>query len=386
MKTLKDNAATIDKKQEGQKTMKLQLLLSELKEVNKELKKTWINERKLPAFNNLKIEVANGETTFTVVSLALNTSYTIETPDAADGAATLPYIEFDKLVRKMKGSYITIETFNSDTQVSLSTERNKFMFDNVINNYPELPELETEDLLTVDFQTLKGILQQPLKVVSKHESRPILTGVNFKQENNTLSVVATDSHRLARNKMKLLEDNEIEFTLPGVELEKMLKLNFNDHVVITISKEYVTFNDSTRNVVIRKLEGNYPRTDHLIPQDFNATFKLDRKGLLNDLELSKILIDKSNNSIINMKVENNNIILSNLLAGVENKLAMIDYTGYKKEDVEINFNPDYLIETLKQLSSNEVEIKFVSILRPFIVNDPTNETLDNLITPIRRGA
>lgn len=380
--------ATTAKKEKEQQTMKLQLLLSDLKEVNKELKKTWINTKHIPVMNEIKIEVKNSIAYFSISSESISASYKIKALDTIDGAATISYVEFDKLVRKLKNDYVTIELDKYQMQTTLKTDKNEFKFDNLINQYPHPRERSKPELvryLSVNFKELKDTLQQPLKVVSKLDSRPILTGVNFIVGKDLLTAVATDSHRLARNKMKILNDYEYNFVLPGFELEKMLRLNFDDSINIEVHNDFVRFDDRKLEIEIRRLEGNYPATDKLIPEFFNATFKVDRKELLNDLELSKILIDKTKDNFINMAATNESIIVENQKAGVKNTLLPIDYTNEANEEVNFYFNPNYMIETLKQLSSNQVEIKFVSRLRPFIVNDPNNETLDNLITPIRRG-
>lgn len=384
-KTLKQKTpATINKKQEGQKTMRLKLLLTDLKEVNKELKKTWIRTKHIPIMNEIKIEVKNGTAYFTIMSEAITATYKIKALDPIDGAATISYIEFDKLVRKLKSDYVSIELNEYETQTILKTDRNEFKFDNLITHYPKprkRSKKEETRYLSINFKEFKETLQQPLKVVSKRDSRPILKGVNFTLEKDLLTAVATDSHRLARNKMTVLNNYEFDFVLPGAQLEKMLRLQFDDSINIEIHNDFVRFDDRKLEIEIKRLEGNYPATDQLIPENFNATFKLNRKELLNDLELSKIVL--SEDLVINMSASDDKITLKNETAGVRNILASEGFTNSSNEEIDFHFNPDYLIDTLKQLNGEKVEFKFVSRLRPFIVNDPNDETLDNLITPIR---
>lgn len=147
--------------------------------------------------------------------------------------------------------------------------------------YPHLPQISEQNSIKVPTDLLKNIIKQTVFAVSTSETRPVLTGVNWKIENNDLICIATDSHRLALRKAKIETEEEQSFNIviPGKSLNELNRI-LDDHdepVEIFVTENQILF--KTKHILFfsRLLEGNYPDTNRLIPTESKTDIVVNSK-------------------------------------------------------------------------------------------------------------
>lgn len=351
----------------------------------------------IPILTGLKMVV----TDHSVILTGSDADITIEsTLDASDssyglsieepGAIVLPARFFNEVIKKLPDKQATIEVFNG-LQVRITSGTAEFTINGQdANNYPHLPEVESENTVELASDMLREVIDQTRIAVSKQESRPILTGIHVTLNNGILTAVATDSHRLAQRKVELPEtaDRDFDIVLPGASMTELAKMivDEKDGVKMQITENQALFIFGNTHFYSRLLEGNYPETSRLIPESSDTRLEITASDLLASIERASLLSHESRNNVVKLSVnpENKMATVSGTSADVGNVEEEINADQIVGNPLEISFNPDYMRDALKSFGQTKILISFTTALRPFTLV-PTEEKANfvQLITPVR---
>lgn len=351
----------------------------------------------IPILTGLKMVV----TDHSVILTGSDADITIEsTLDASDssyglsieepGAIVLPARFFNEVIKKLPDKQATIEVFNG-LQVRITSGTAEFTINGQdANNYPHLPEVESENTIELASDMLREVIDQTRIAVSKQESRPILTGIHVTLNNGILTAVATDSHRLAQRKVELPEtaDRDFDIVLPGASMTELAKMivDEKDGVKMQITENQALFIFGNTHFYSRLLEGNYPETSRLIPESSDTRLEITASDLLASIERASLLSHESRNNVVKLSVnpENKIATVSGTSADVGNVEEEINADQIVGNPLEISFNPDYMRDALKSFGQTKILISFTTALRPFTLV-PTEEKANfvQLITPVR---
>lgn len=351
----------------------------------------------IPILTGLKMVV----TDHSVILTGSDADITIEsTLDASDssyglsieepGAIVLPARFFNEVIKKLPDKQATIEVFNG-LQVRITSGTAEFTINGQdANNYPHLPEVESENTVELASDMLREVIDQTRIAVSKQESRPILTGIHVTLNNRILTAVATDSHRLAQRKVELPEtaDRDFDIVLPGASMTELAKMiaDEKDGVKMQITENQALFIFGNTHFYSRLLEGNYPETSRLIPESSDTRLEITASDLLASIERASLLSHESRNNVVKLSVnpENKIATVSGTSADVGNVEEEINADQIVGNPLEISFNPDYMRDALKSFGQTKILISFTTALRPFTLV-PTEEKANfvQLITPVR---
>ena len=309
----------------------------------------------------------------------------------ATGAIVLPARFFSDIVKKLPDKKVTIEV-TSGFQADITSGSAKFQINGQdAENFPHLPEIETNKSVTLPNDILKEVIRQTVIAVSKQESRPILAGVHMTLKDGVLTAVATDSHRLAQRKVVLENiDNSIDFDviIPGKSMEELSGMISDVHEdgQMQVTENQVLFIFGNTHFYSRLLEGNYPETSQLIPQTADTTVELEAGTFLSSIERASLLSHESRNDVVKLSLKPSESLVrisgdSPDIGTVEEKVVTSALDG---NDLEISFNPNYMKDALRSFGQATIKISFTSPLRPFtLVPTEDQENFVHLITPVR---
>ena len=306
------------------------------------------------------------------------------------GSIVLPARFFSEIIKRLPESTFTIEV-NEHFQATITSGQTEYQVNGVdADNYPHLPEIDTNEQLTIPADIMKQVINQTVIAVSTQESRPLLTGVHLTIKNGELHAVATDSHRLSQRKIKLsgAEDIDYDIIVPGrslVELSRMIA-DSTGSLEIQIAENQILFNFDNTAFYSRLLEGMYPDTDRLIPQSSETEIELNAVSLLHAIERASLLSHEGRNNVVKLSLnsENQTAVLSSNSPEVGNIEEELQFDKLTGNDIEISFNPDYMKAALQAFGQAEVKLSLTLPLRPFTLM-PTEDSEDfiQLITPVR---
>lgn len=254
--------------------------------------------------------------------------------------------------------------------------------------YPHLQEVKTDNPLTISTQTLKSLINETAFAASTQESRPILTGVHLSLTNNQeLKTVATDSHRLSQRSIQLEKKSDnFDVVIPSKSLREFTTVFTDDieTVEVFFANNQILFRSDNISFYTRLLEGSYPDTDRLIPNEFNTIVTFNRDDLRHAMERARILSNATQNGTVKLEIVKGVVTAHVNSPEVGQVHEEVDTSDSNGEDLTISFNPTYLIDALKVIKEEQVTISFISPVRPFtLVPKEDQDNFVQLITPVR---
>ncbi len=304
------------------------------------------------------------------------------------GSIVLQAKFFSEIVRKLPTNDVTIEVING-LQTHIRSGKTEFHLIGLdAEDYPVLPEVKDDYSFSLPADLMKSIIRETVFAVSQQETRPVLTGVLWEAKDGGLACIATDSHRLARRLTVPEKMPEVPFSvvIPGKSLQELNKIlpDNSEHVDIVIADQQVLF--KTRNVLFysRLLEGNYPDTSRLIPSEYKTTVNVNGRLLLQAIDRASLLAREERNNIVKFSTDAGKVIeissISPEVGKVEELVEAIDVTG---EDLKISFSAKYMMDALKAIDGQDVAIQFTGAMRPFILKSVDDDSILQLILPVR---
>ncbi|ALN78123.2 DNA polymerase III subunit beta [Staphylococcus agnetis] len=348
----------------------------------------------LPILTGIKIEATNEGIVLTGSDSEISIEITI--PNEVDGeeivevkepgSVVLPGRFFVDIIKKLPGTEVKLST-NDQFQTLITSGHSEFNLSGLDpDQYPLLPQVSSDDALQLPIKVLKNIIAQTNFAVSTSETRPVLTGVNWLIQENELICTATDSHRLAVRKLKLEEDIEDKnVIIPGkalAELNKIMTEN-EDHIDIFFASNQVLFRVGNINFISRLLEGHYPDTSRLFPENYEIKLGLNNHDFYHAIDRASLLAREGGNNVIKLSTGDSLVELSSTSPEIGTVKEEVTANDVEGGNLKISFNSKYMMDALKAIDNDEVEVEFFGTMKPFILKPKDDDTVTQLILPIR---
>ncbi len=290
---------------------------------------------------------------------------------------------FSEIIRKLPDNDVVIET-NDNYMVTITCEKAKF---NIAGKSGEdfslLPNVEKDKFITLSQFTLKEIIRQTIFSIADNDSNRIMTGELFEVTGDTLRVVSLDGSRISIRKVTLNEayDN-IKVIVKGKtlsEISKILSGEADDTVNIFFAQNHMVFEFDDTVVVSRLIEGEYFNINRMLSSDYETKVVINKKEFLNCIDRSTLLVREGEKKPIIINVNDQELELKiNSTLGSMNETIDIRKDG---KDIMIGFNPKFLIDALRVIDDEEIDIYFVNPKAPCFIRDK-EESYIYLILPV----
>jgi len=340
----------------------------------------------MPILSNVLIEAEEGHISLTTTNLDLGIRCRIKADVSEPGGLTLPVRKLATIIRELPQNEIFIET-NENNQAKITSGGSNFKIMGIsTEEFPPLPTFENRHVFELPQTEIVSMLKSVSYGQSSDENRYILNGVYFNFADEKLTLVATDGRRLALTALdtEISEDNAGSLILPAktvAELERLMgkgdkvKIAFNDRQAafeISIDDSSDTGLVDHLYLVSKIVEGNYPNYRQVIPKETEHRVKIERELMLECVHRAALVTSDKSNSV-KLKVSKNLLEISGSSSeyGESHESMAIAYDG---PEVQVAFNPQFLIEPLKALTKDEVFFEFKDELSPGLF-----KTLDNFI-------
>ncbi|MEC1178485.1 DNA polymerase III subunit beta [Metasolibacillus meyeri] len=307
---------------------------------------------------------------------------------SATGSIVLQARMFNEIVRKLPTNEVEIEV-SAGFATNIRSGKSEFHLIGLdASEYPLLPEVAEGRQFSIPTDLLKSVIRETVFAVATSESRPVLTGVNWRILDNELICVATDSHRLARRKIQLeqlpAEINSV--VIPGKSLNELNKIleDTTDLVQIALTNYHVLFKTDDVLFFSRLLEGNYPDTSRLIPEEYKTNVTINGKALLQAIDRASLLAREDRNNVVRFEtLENSTVEISSNSPEIGKVEEQISVENLEGESLKISFSAKYMMEALRAIDGQDVIIQFTGTMRPFILRSIHDDAILQLILPVR---
>ena len=376
--------------------MKFEIVRDELLDALSDVMKAISQKVAIPILTGIKIEVDEKGMSMTGSDsdITICTFIPVERDGkeliqvAEKGSIVLQARVFSEIVRKLPTNEVKIKVTDG-LQTLIHSGKSEFkLIGSNPEEYPILPEVKDEHSFSLPSDFMKSIIRETVFAVSQQETRPILTGVHWTAEEGKLSCVATDSHRLARRLAtpEAMPTIPFSFVIPGKSLQELNKIlsDSNDPVEILIAEQQVLFKTNDVLFYSRLLEGNYPDTSRLIPDESKTLVTVNGRSLLQAIDRASLLAKEERNNIVRFSTDEGKMIEissnSPEVGNVEEKVEAIDISG---EELKISFSAKYMMDALRAIDGQDIEIQFTGAMRPFILKSVGDDSILQLILPVR---
>lgn len=236
-------------------------------------------------------------------------------------------------------------------------------------DYPELPEFDAAQSVTISAGVLSEALTNTLFATSNDSLRPVMTGVLFQFKEDETNFVSTDSHRLVVYKRTdLIHADPVEFIMPKKPLTifKNILGNSSDDIKIEFNDNMAKFTFGKNIWISRLIDGKYPNYSAVIPKENPNVLTINRNLLLGAIRRASIMSNKSTNQV-RFKLSGNLLHLHAEDTEYANKADMQVPCDYNGEDINIGFSSKFLTEMLSVIGSDDVTMKMSQPNRPGII-------------------
>lgn len=336
----------------------------------------------LPVLSGVLLETQGDEIYFQTTDLEKSVQYTANALVEEPGATVLPAKLITDIVKNLPDAAVHIETTEDGAVITCDSSSFSIRTLDAMD-FPAFPKVLSEMQISVSFEDFSTMARKVCRVVSKDESRMILTGVLVSVEDNVLRLVATDSYRLAVTEKKL--DNKVEdfsAVLPGSFVSDLAGLaRTGGDISIAIAENQVIVSYGGTVFVNRRIEGKYPNYKQLIPSAYETRCIIKRSDFTGAVKRASLLSSSSAQVKFSVNVASQTVQLNTMQeVGSTQEIVRAQIEG---SDVEIGFNSFYVMEGLNAMNSNEVCLELQGSLKPGIIRGSADEGYLYLIMPVR---
>ena len=287
------------------------------------------------------------------------------------------------MARKIDAEEINFEVIDSTIAV-ITAGKIKYNLNCIkANEYPDIDLDPTGIQINLTRVEFSSLVSQTAFAASLKEQRPILTAINLEAADGVLTATTTDSARLARKQITISTDLRFSANVPAkmmVEVDHLLEGAESVKVALSDKKALFEFGDTV--VSTRLIAGDYPNTKNIVPRITNYALEVNASDLLKAIDRVNILsLDREN--VVDLFLSEDSVEISAKSTQVGSASEKIDVFKFSGNNLQISFNSEFVSSAIKALDSEDVMLLFVGEMKPFVVKNPSDESVVQIVTPVR---
>jgi DNA polymerase III subunit beta len=302
-----------------------------------------------------------------------------------EGAVVVPGRLLVDIVRLLPAGEVTLEHRADDGVARLTCGSASYSLNTYgPEDFPRLPDIEPDSAFAVEREAFLDTIARVGRSASRDESRPVLTGILVRFEDDKLVMAATDSYRLSVKETALATGpgRELEAIVPARALQELARVGQSgegDTIEVGVQENQVVFGVAGVWLTARRIDGQFPNYRQLLPEQFEAEVHLPREELLDVVRRTGLLAQRK--SPLRLRFAEGELTVSAQTqdVGEARESLPVAYTG---EPLEIGFNAEFLRDGLESVTDETARLKLISPLRPGLLHGESDDFL-YLIMPIR---
>src|SRR5919198_1897149 len=328
------------------------------------------------------LEAGDGKLQLAATDMELSLRTSLEARVEADGSVVVPGRLLLELARLLPEEDVTLEHKLEEAVVEIQCGSATYRLHTYnAEDFPRLPETEGIDLHEVDRETLLETVARVGRSASRDESRPVLTGVLMRFEPGKLVMAATDSYRLSVKETPVAGTlPELEAIVPARALGELARIaQASKHIELGVHENQVVFSTGDALLTTRRIDGQFPNYNQLVPETFEHELALPREELLDVVR--RVAVMAQRNSPLRLRFAEGELTVSAQTQDVGEARESLP-AEFSNEPLEIGFNAEFLRDGLESVVGEQLRLKLISPLRPAVLQGESDDFL-YLIMPIR---
>ncbi|MFH1577516.1 MAG: DNA polymerase III subunit beta [Candidatus Omnitrophota bacterium] len=322
----------------------------------------------LPILSYLLLEARDETIHLTTTDLDIGITCEIPVDTKEPGVIVLPAKKFGDIIKEFPEDTININTRKNNLTLIESKQCQFKLMGLPHEEFPKLPQFTNQEIIKLNQSDFKEILSLVSFAVSSDETRYVLNGILCQIDKNNINIIATDGKRLAFCQKKLTQgiNKSIEIILPLKTIHELNRsLSEEGELFLGIGTNQVLLDFGKIQIISRLIEGEFPDYKQVIPPATSNKIKIDREQFLLAIKRASLLTTVDYQAV-KFEVFKNRLVISKSTpdVGESREELLCEYPG---KDTVIGFNPTYLIDVLKNLHNQTVELEITDSEKPGVI-------------------
>lgn len=322
----------------------------------------------LPILSNILLEVRGAKLRLNTTDLDIGISCEIPVDIIEEGAITIPAKRFGDIVRELPSGDITISV-KKNNQVDIEGKQCRFKLGGLPKDeFPKFPEFKDKEAILIEQSTFKEMLRLTSFAVSHEESRYVLNGILIEISDNIIRIVATDGRRLAKIEKKLpaVLKKEVAVIVPIKAVQEISRnLQEEGTLSLMIGANQVLFDINGVLIATRIIEGEFPNYNQVIPKPAKNRITMNTQDVLSSIRRANLL-STPDFQAVKFEIFANKLVISKSTpdVGESREVIPVEYDG---EEMMVGFNPQLLIDFLKNINDEHVHMEILGTDKPTVM-------------------
>lgn len=332
----------------------------------------------------IKIVVKDSTISLIGNDMSLGIETTVEGDIVEEGSLVVNAKTFSDIIRNLPDDEIIITADENTMYLKCGSNINYDLPVRSAMDYPELPKIEKDNYAILSQLTLKNMIRQTIfSIGSENEAVKIISGELLEIKGRKMRLVSLDGNRISLRNVELSEEyGDRKVIVPGKTLNELVKIlsgELEDKVTIFFSTNHVMFEINGTIVVSRLIEGEYYLVDRMLSGDYETKVNINKKKLSDCIERASLLIKENDKKplIFNFNENSLNVKIKTQIGKYEDTID-INKDG---DDILIAFNARFMLEALKVIDDENIDIYMMNVKSPCIIKD-NEESYIYMILPV----
>lgn len=340
----------------------------------------------IPILKGILLEVtADGFLKMSASDLDITIENKIAVENAEAGSIVIGSKLFGDIIRKLPNADVTV-TAEADN-VNINCMNSNFSIVGI--SADEFPNINNEEevikSITLKSETVKDMIRKTSFAASVDESKGVITGILIELSDNEINMVAIDGYRMAITREEMIGSEEVKVIISAKlmnEISKILnEVSDSEEIEMILSSKKAVIKVGDVKTVVRLLDGEFIKYRDILPKESKIKVRINKSDLHQSIERASLLSKEGKNNLIRMSIIDNVMTISS--KSEEGNLTEDVLISKQGENLEIGFNAKYVIDVLKAIDDEEVDMLFNSSITPCLVVPTEGNKFEYLILPVR---
>lgn len=350
----------------------------------------------LPVLGNVLLATDAGRLKLSATNLEVGVTCWIGAKVEDEGAITVPARTFIDLVNALPPERVDMELIVRTQTLNLCAGRSEANIKGIdAQEFPIIPVPEGEGGIPIEPAVLRSAIEQVALAAATDESRPILTGVLARFEEDQLTLAAADGFRLSVRRVGLPQavPDPFSIIIPARALVELERISGEQEkpvsITVTPTRNQVLFQLTDIVLVSQLIDGNFPDYRQIIPHDRTTYTVMDTATFLKACKTAHIFArDAAHITRLHIKPGSDlapgHVIVSATSAETGDDVSELD-ASIEGEEIEIAFNVKYLIDVLSVIGTPQVALDTTTASSPGVLRPVGDVDFTHVIMPMHLG-
>ena len=350
----------------------------------------------LPILNNILFKVNKSNIELVATNLEIGITHQVRGKIDSEGEFTVDSKVITDYINLLPGDKVECEQDGMEIKLKCQNYKTKINIQEA-SDFPLIPKVNKENFYSASSEDLKNALSEVIFAVTNNETRLELSGVLLSFTKDNLTLVGTDSYRLAEKKIKIksnYESPDNKVIVPARTLQELIRVlsSFKDddqlenagEIKICLSDNQILFILGSTELVSRLINGSYPDYQQIIPMNYKTRVLINKNELMRAIKASAIFSKAGVNDVaLDFKAETGKITISSASSQVGESSVELN-SEIEGDNNEIIINYRYFLDGLNNISSDTVKLDLVNSGTPCVLRPEKNDDYLYIVMPIRQ--